>query len=153
MDVTRRRGKIHPGVSFFEIHVPFTSGWKLKISTPRWNEYFDLSAWHSKCFHFIKIQIFWYVITDKRQVISDKSEKKKNRYTYVLIDSSQASVASLLLLLWSPLFLFRNLTSWTWISLLKSLIYKKLTLTLIWVGFLGTRFELGGGREVKLPRV
>ena len=55
--VTHRRGEIHLGVNFLEKHVPFTSGWKLKIFTPVWNEYFDLSVYF-KCFHFIKIQIF-----------------------------------------------------------------------------------------------
>ena len=38
---------------FFKIRVPFTSSWKLKIST------FDLSAWYFICFHFMEIKIFW----------------------------------------------------------------------------------------------
>ena len=64
--VSRVTGMLHvckvkftPGWVFFEIHVPFTSGWKMKISTPRWNRYFDISVWYFECFRFIKIQIFW----------------------------------------------------------------------------------------------
>ena len=65
------------GWIFFEIQVPFTSGRKLKISTPRWNGYFDLSAWYFICFHFIKIQSYNCYITYKL-------EKKKKA---VLINS------------------------------------------------------------------
>ena len=57
--------KFTPGWILFEIQLPFTSGWKLKISTLGWNGYFDLSAWCFTCFHFIKIQI---VISDKLYV-------------------------------------------------------------------------------------
>ena len=71
------RGMLHIGEMkfiawwiFFEIHVPFTSDWKLKISNQGWNGHFDLSAWYFKCFLFIKIKIFCYVIANKRSVIS-----------------------------------------------------------------------------------
>ena len=67
-----------PGSIFlFEIQVPFTSGWKLKISTPGWNGYFDVSAWH---FSFYKNTDI--LITDQRSVVSCKLEKKENSCAY-----------------------------------------------------------------------
>ena len=61
--------KFNLGWVFFEIHVPFILVWNLKTSTPGWNGYFDLSAWYFECFHFMKIQIFWQVTTDKISMI------------------------------------------------------------------------------------
>ena len=62
LHVTRRQGEVHPGVRFFWDTRNFHLGLKTENFHPGVKSIFWPLCMIFKCFHFIKIHIFWWVI-------------------------------------------------------------------------------------------